>query len=49
MFHTNLMNISSDDDLLMNEHQIKLLDELHKRVLPFVMRREKSQVLKELP
>lgn len=48
LFNTNILSFSNDD-LLFSEEQNNILNNLHKRVMPFILRRDKKQVLKELP
>jgi TATA-binding protein-associated factor len=38
-----------EDDLLFTDEQRHILESLHLKVMPFIMRRLKSEVLKELP
>lgn len=48
LFNTNILKFS-DEDLLFKPEQQKVLKDLHKKVMPFILRRTKSEVLKELP
>ncbi|KAL4491307.1 hypothetical protein ABPG72_021693 [Tetrahymena utriculariae] len=48
LFHTNVLNFS-DEQVLFTEEQNKVLQDLHKKVMPFILRRDKKLVLKELP
>lgn len=41
--------VMKNDEIIFSATQKKTLDTLHKRILPFVMRRNKQQVLKDLP
>ena len=47
-FSVNLTTFK-EDELLFSDDQRKTLDKLHYKVMPFIMRRMKSDVLKELP
>ncbi|CAK70522.1 unnamed protein product (macronuclear) [Paramecium tetraurelia] len=47
-FHTNIFSLT-EDEILFDEQQIKTLRLLHKKVLPFIMRRTKQDVLPQLP
>lgn len=47
-FHTNLFSLT-DDEIIFDEQQTKTLKLLHKKVLPFIMRRTKQDVLPQLP
>jgi len=38
-----------EDELLFSDDQRKTLEKLHYKVMPFIMRRLKTDVLKELP
>ena len=48
LFEVNLTTFK-EDELLFTEEQKKILEKLHFKVMPFIMRRMKSDVLKELP
>lgn len=48
LFNLNLINMEASD-IGLDTNQNKDLEMLHKRVLPFIMRRLKSQVLEDLP
>jgi len=48
LFHLNLINIDITK-MDLNDEQTKDLKVLHQKVLPFIMRRLKNQVLKDLP
>lgn len=48
LFNVNLMTFK-EDDLLFNKEQKQALESLHIKVMPFILRRLKKEVLKELP
>ena len=48
LFEVNLTTFK-EDELLFTEEQKKILEKLHFKVMPFIMRRMKTEVLKELP
>ncbi len=48
LFNVNLMTFK-EDDLLFTDQQKSVLESLHLKVMPFILRRLKSEVLKELP
>ena len=48
LFTTNIFSFS-DENLVFSDQQHQILKDLHRRVMPFIMRRTKDQVLKELP
>jgi len=48
LFNVNLFSFSPDD-LCFTEEQNQVLADLHRRVMPFIMRRSKREVLTELP
>lgn len=45
LFEVNLTTFK-EDELLFTEEQKKILEKLHLKVMPFIMRRMKSDVLK---
>lgn len=47
-FHTNLFSLNNEE-FLFDEQQTQTLRQLHKKVLPFIMRRTKQDVLPQLP
>ncbi|KAM3139078.1 hypothetical protein pb186bvf_008889 [Paramecium bursaria] len=47
-FHTNLFSLT-DSEMIFDEQQTKTLKLLHQKVLPFIMRRTKQDVLPQLP
>ena len=48
MLNINILTFS-DKSLIFSKEQDKILADLHKKITPFILRREKSEVLKELP
>ena len=48
LFNVNLTTFK-EDELLFSEEQRKTLEKLHFKVMPFIMRRMKGDVLRELP
>lgn len=48
LFEVNLTTFK-EDELLFSEEQRKTLEKLHFKVMPFIMRRMKGDVLRELP
>ena len=48
LFNVNLTTFK-EDDLLFNKQQRDVLEALHLKVMPFILRRLKKDVLKELP
>jgi len=43
LFHTNILNFS-DEKVLFSEDQNRVLQDLHKKVMPFILRRDKKLV-----
>lgn len=48
LFNVNLMTFK-EDDLLFSKEQKDSLEALHLKVMPFILRRLKREVLRELP